>query len=134
MSKVIHTKKLFEGESAEDVHQRLAFPTGAHCQTCQAKPVMGAITYAPFREARERYPEIAALNEQAVALLLVRLAIDSERRGVPCIRLGRSYSCAFHRKDFERALAKLPSWILVELQAGPAKSKFLSGRAGGSQI
>lgn len=134
MSKVIHTKKLFAGETAEEVHQRLAFPVGAHCQTCQAKPVMGAITYAAFKDARERYPEIAALSEQAVALLLVRLAIDAERRGVPCIRLGRSYSCAFHRKDFERALAKLPSWILVELQTGPQKSKFLSGRAGGSQI
>src|SRR5690349_3494248 len=136
MPKKIHTKKLFSGESAEDVHQRLAFPVGAACQggNCRSRPTVGAITYAPYKEASEHYPEIAAMDANVVAHLLIRLRIDAERRGVPCVRLGKTYSCAFHRKDFERALAKLPSWILVEFQEGPKKSKFLSGAAGGSLV
>jgi hypothetical protein len=132
-AKHIHRKTLFGGrETAEEAHARLAFPRGAAC-VCRKPPTLSATVFAPYTDARKLMPAVDQLPPEELAKLLVSFR-DSEGKPKPFVRVSKVYSCGGCRVEFERALAKLPSWAVVEIDRGPTKSKFMSGAAGGSSV
>lgn len=83
---------------------------------------------ATFKDALKQYPELADYEPNVLITLLVQLK-GSDGKPEPHIRLGMTYSCKQCQPMFERALAKLPSWVLVELNRGPGPDKPIVGFA-----
>ena len=133
MGKNHHRKTLFKGNrTAEEVHQRYAFPKGAKCP-CGRQPLIRFITMAAFKDATQHYPELLSYTPDQIMKILVTLkGVDG--KPMSCIRLGIAYSCKQCGPIAEREAAKLPSWMLVEIHRGPTPDKFVSGRAGGSNV
>lgn len=111
--------------TAEELHAKYAFPRGARCQGCQTPQVyIRAITFAPFKDVVERFREFGFLTPELVMSMLIQLrGLDGKPR--PYVRVGIAYSCKKCRKAFEKSLAKLPSWILVEINRGPKNRELL---------
>lgn len=125
-------KQLFGGRTtAEEVHAKLAFPKNAKCGGCKRRPVIRAITMAPFDEARKRYPEIdliAEMNPNELMHRIVRIRENlTDKEGKPYIRLGIAYSCKSCAPVMEKALARAPSWCIVEINRGPGAEKPIVG-------
>jgi hypothetical protein len=78
-----------------------------------------AIVLAPFDEANKRgmLPPGAAINP-AVLQSIVPIK-GSSGQPEPFVRLSIAYSCSRCQPEFEKALAKAPSWCIVELNRGP---------------
>lgn len=41
----------------------------------------------------------------------------------PMVRLGQQVACRFHRSEMVSATARLPSWVLVEIDEGPGADR-----------
>jgi len=121
-----HIRKLMGGAmSAREVHQKHAFPPGAKCQSCGRRPLLRAITLAPIDEAKRYYPEIEALPSPDLFKILVPLD-PGDGKPRPHVRLGVAYACRECGPTMERALAKLPSWVVVDINRGPAQERMFS--------
>lgn len=117
--KALHTNKFDKGRrSPQEFHQQYAFPQNARCCACPNRPNIRAIVLCPFDEAQKRgmLPEGAMFNP-AVMQTLVTIKEGNEPK--PYLRLSVTYSCKSCQKEFEKALAKAPSWCIVELNHGP---------------
>lgn len=124
---VVHRRKLFGGRmTAEEVHQKYAFPPGAKCR-CGRRPLIRAISMAPLADARRHWPELDVLASESPVELFKRLVElkGSDGKPAPFVRLGIAYACQDCRRDMERAMAKLPSWVLVEINRGPGTDRPL---------
>lgn len=112
----------------------MAFPKNAKCGGCSGKrPIVRAITMAPFDEAKKKWPEIESLAVRAPQLLMQRMVMIKEnpydKAGKPYVRIGLQYSCSGCAPAMERALAKLPSWVIVEINRGPGPDNPIIGVA-----
>lgn len=127
VGKARHVKKLMGGRrTAQEVHQLYAFPPGAKCHTCMRRPLLRAITMARVDDAKQHFQHIAELPLEALVKLLVTLkGVDGKPE--PYVRLGMAYACKQCSRDLERTLAKLPSWVCVEINRGPAQEKLIVG-------
>lgn len=106
----------------EKAHAQFAFDSGAKCAGCGRAPYLRAIVMAPFDEARKR-GLLFGLTDQQVMALLVRLKSGTDPKGEVFVRLSTTYSCQACASEFERACAKHPSWMVVEINRGPARVK-----------
>lgn len=127
----VHRTQLFGGRStAEEVHAKMAFPAHAKC-VCGRRPEVRAITLAPLDEARRHFPDVDRLAEYAPQELLMRTVAIREspmvKAGKPYVRLGVAYACKSCAPTMERALAKLPSWVIVEINRGPGPERPVVG-------
>lgn len=114
--------------TAQEVHQMYAFPAGATCQTCARRPLIRAITMARVDDAKKHFEEVAALPLDLLMERIVQLkGVDGKPE--PYVRLGVAYACRGCAKEMEKALAKLPSWVCVEINRGPAQEKIISSGA-----
>lgn len=126
MHRVRHRRRLFGGRrTAEEVHQALAFPKHARCRVCGGRPLTRAITLAHVSDAMQ-LPAIASLPETELAKVLVQLR-GSDGRAEPHVRLGVAYACKQCTPTLERTLARLPSWVCVEINRGPGPDAIVSG-------
>lgn len=111
--------------SAEEIHAAYAFPDHAKCECCQSDKVfIRAITMAPYADAQRHFPVVATMPPDEVMKRLVPLK-GASGQPEPFIRIGMAYSCKSCQVTLERMLAKLPSWVLVEFNRGPAPKKIL---------
>lgn len=123
-AKLIHRTKLFGGrETAEEVHRKYAW-TGAKCYLCRDKNVVIQLSYAMS-------PIDLVTREPAIAAQLVgtsdndMLPVWRSKYG-PMVWFWVEHACATHQQYAEREAAKLPSYILVEIDRGPGKDKVVS--------
>lgn len=89
----------------------------------------------PLDELRKRDPEfdrvasLATINPSAAQQffsLLVPLKTGSGDSTTPHIRVSTVYACETCRPTLEKALAKQPSWAVVEINRGPPARKIMS--------
>ena len=124
MSKVLHRKNFQNrfNRSPQEFHAAHAFPPGAKCAACQAKPSIRAIVMIPLDEAEKRgvIPPGAAKAPLLFPVLVPLLVHIKEASGPKYyLRSSMAYSCRACRPSFERTLAKAPSWAIVEINEGP---------------
>ncbi len=127
---VIHRKKLFGGRmTAEDVHQKYAFPPHAKC-ACGARPMTRAIVMIELEEAKKRMPQLDGVMLFEPQLFLSQIVQIKETDTTrPYLRISIAYACKMHRRELERQLAKAPSHCIVEFNHGPGTDKVVtSGR------
>lgn len=125
MGNVLHMKKFAGGRMTPvEMHQRYAFPLGAKCM-CGARPRFRAIVMIPIDEARKRMPgldDIMLADPEGFMQNLVQIReskTDSDKDLKTYFRLSVVYSCQRCRRDMDKALAKAPSWAIVEINEGP---------------
>lgn len=124
-----HVRKFMGGRrTPQEVHQAWAFPPHATCYACSRRPLVRAITMAQVDDAKRKWPEIAKLTLRALMDRIVMIK-GADGQGVPYVRIGIAYACAECRSTMEKTLAKLPSWVLVEINAGPEAPKVISSGA-----
>jgi hypothetical protein len=87
---------------------------------------MRAIVMAPFDEAQKRgmVPQ-GTLVSPAIMQAIVPIK-NSEGQPDPYVRLSVTHSCTQCSKDFQRALAKAPSWCIVEINEGPKAEAIIT--------
>jgi hypothetical protein len=123
MNKTVHRRQFDGGRrSPQEFHAQFAFPPDAKCQGCQAKPSIRAIVMMPLDEAEKKgmIPKGAAgapMVFPGVVPLLVPIKDGSSERYF--LRVSMTYSCSRCQKDFEKSLAKAPSYCIVEINRGP---------------
>lgn len=115
--KIIHSRKLFGGrETAEGVHRRVAW-SGITCQACASRRVVIVIrSFAPVIEFMTKMPDEAAA---AIEFLGDAGIPTTQSKYGPLVKLAVVGACAEHRQIAEHIAAKLPSWIVVEIDRGP---------------
>lgn len=115
----------------EEMHQKYAFPIGSKC-LCGRRPRFRAIVMMPFDEARKRMPgldEIMQADPVAFMQQLVKIRenkTDADHELKTYLRVSVTYSCHACRRDMDKALAKAPSWAIVEINEGPQNAKIIS--------
>ena len=53
----------------------------------------------------------------------------SDGQAEPYVRLSVTYACSLCQRDFEKALAKAPSWAVVEINRGPDPTNRIQTQA-----
>ncbi len=125
-NRVVFKRKLFDGRrTAEEEFRRLAFPPGATCAVCSSpKVAIQIVLFAELSELEKRDPggmaALAATNPQGLHALLV-----PTRYGVTFIRLKVAHACDRCKVTAERAAAKHPSWMYVDIKRGPGPDKIV---------
>lgn len=119
---VIHRSKLFGGlTTAEEVHAHhgIRLPCGA--PGCKNLPVIQIKMMMLMNEFAQRSPQlaaaIAATNPDGPFIPTVPTTFG------PMVVFSRVAGCRTHQKDLEKAAAKAPSWVLVEIDRGPGADK-----------
>lgn len=115
-------KKFQNGDiTPNDFYRKHGFPPGAKCAGCQGPPAIKATVFVEYQEAVKREMIPAALPDgeinEAVARTIVNFRGPSGP--VPHFRASSAYACSNCRVEMERALAKGPSWAIVEINEGP---------------
>jgi len=118
--KVRHIKKFMGGRmTPEEVHSKYAFPPGARCECCKSSKLsVRAITLAPFSDVMSHSKMFGMLDPVTVAQMIVQIK-GSDGRPIPYVRIGIVYACKQCVPVLERFLAKLPSWVIVEINRPP---------------
>lgn len=118
MAENIHRKKFMDGqETPQEMHRKVVY-AGRKCP-CGCPPASRAITFAPLKEIFNREPErVAWLAQQNGGAVPI---VEMNTNGTPekFVRLGETFACDICRPALEKAMAKLPSWVLVDWDDGP---------------
>lgn len=131
-----HHRKQFMGGrmTPEEAHSKFAFPVGAKCAACQNPPLVRAIVMAPLDEMKKRDPDFEQLanltltNPKAAEkffAMLVQIK-GADGKPTPYVRISSAYACKQCAPEMERALAKGPSWCIVEINRGPGPDKLVT--------
>jgi hypothetical protein len=126
MSKVIHRKKLFGGrKTAEQVHSENAFPKDAVCTGCRAKKglMTRIISLAPLDEVRKRDPEFDLMCNLRPAMVM---EIMIATKHGPYVRMATAYACKKCTPAAEKAAAKGPSWMIIDIHRGVGPDKIIT--------
>ena len=124
--KLANLKQTFGGKGVVDFHRNHAFPPGAHCAVCTNRPAVRAIVMAPFDEVKKRrmLPE-GQMSSLAIMSLLVQIKHPGTGTVEPFVRLSTTYACTHHVTELERAMARAPSWCIIEINKGPEAEKVI---------
>ena len=114
--------KRFDGgrRTPNEYHREHAFPPSAECAGCGGPPAVRAIVLAELKEAIKHRMVPASLDGRITAAV-ARTLVDLRGPSGPVkhARISATYSCDNCRKTMEVALAKAPSWCIVEINEGP---------------
>ena len=126
MGSPTHRKKLFGGRAtAEEVHSKHAFPVNAQCQGCKTRGVITRIIIlGPLDEMKKRDPLLDVLAEVDPQKFLKLLVPTKDG---PHIKISTTYACKMCTPALERAAAKGPSWVIVDIHRGPGPDKVVVG-------
>ena len=118
MAENIHIKKFMDGkETPQETHRKIVY-AGRKCP-CGLPPASRAITFAPFKELWNREPErVSWLVQQNNGQVPI---VELNTNGTPekFIKLGEVFACDICKPALEKAMAGLPSWVLVDWDEGP---------------
>jgi hypothetical protein len=130
-AEVRHLRKLFGGKmTAEEVHRAVALPN-MKCP-CGIQASGRAITFAPLSDLSSKDPLrlrwLAEQNGGQLPIVEFRQGKTDDSRA-KFVKLGSVYCCDICKPAMEKALAKLPSWVMVHFDYGPEKDKIIVGAA-----
>lgn len=121
-------RKFMDGrETPQEFWENNAFPKDAKC-LCGRRPSMKATTFAPLDEVIKRDPIFAAAYASAHPMMntiLVHTIVGGTH-----VRLATAYACRSCGPEMEKALAKGPSWCVIDFQRGPGAEKPTVGYTG----
>lgn len=117
---VIHRTKLFGGRhTAEEVHAKFAMKQG--CHACGKMPVIMIKSLMLHDEFVKRDPvlasEIARTNQAGPYIPTFPTTFG------PMVLISKVTACKQHQRELERAAAKGPSYMLIEIDRGPGADK-----------
>lgn len=122
-AKIIHRTKLFGGrETAQEVHRKHAW-AGGQCYRCGDRDVRIQLNY-------HQSPIDLVANEPKIAAQLLAFS-DNDQLPVwkskygPMVLYWVEYACSTHQRDSEIEAARLPSYILVEIDRGVGAEKII---------
>lgn len=101
-----------------------AFPIGAECKYCSKPPIAKLASFAEEDEMLKRDPALKihkTTEPDKYAQMRVKF------RPGWFIRLSVVYACPDCLPSAERAAAKLPSWVYVDIDRGPKDIPIISG-------
>lgn len=116
----IHRTKLFGGrQTAEEVHAKYGMKLP--CHACGKMPVIMIKTLMLHDEFIKRDPvlasEIARTNPAGPYVPTFPTTFG------PMVLISKVTACKQHQRDLEKAAAKGPSYILVEIDRGPGADR-----------
>lgn len=118
---VIHRSKLFGGiKTAMEVHAESAW---GRCTIagCMHLPVIQIKCFMMLKDFTEKAPDLATAiamsNPDGPFIPTVPMTFG------PMVRFSTVNACKAHQADAERAAAKAPSWVLVEIDRGPGADR-----------
>lgn len=120
----IHRKKLFGGrETAQEVHRKIAWHGGT-CYRCGSTAVVVQLSYS-------QSPLDLSLHEPNLTAQLIAASEDGQLpvwRSTygPMVIYWVEYACAHHQKETEIDAARLPSYVLVQIDRGVGEDKVVS--------
>lgn len=135
MKQVQHIKRFDGGRrTPQEYHNAFAFPPGAKCSGCKARPQVRAIVMVSAKDAERMgwIPPGAGANPRAfpeIVPVLVKLR-EGGPQGTDYVRVSVAYACSVCAPEMERTLAKAPSWAVVEIGRGPDPTNRVSLGAG----
>lgn len=120
-AEIRHRKQLFGGRyTAEEVHRSASFPKGAVCGGCRSSKVaIRARTFVPFADFVKNMPELAMQMAAANGGSIPCVDFKHGRH----VRVGDAYACDLCAGALERALARGPSWVVVDIERGPGPER-----------
>ncbi len=120
MAKNLHLKRFDGGRrTPQQYHTEFAFSPNARCSSgCGRRPEVRAIVMCPFDEAvkRNMLPEGAMFNPEIMKLIVT---VNEGGKPKPYVRISVTYACKSCQAEMEKAMAKGPSWCIVDIQRGP---------------
>lgn len=117
-------RKFMDGQiSPQEYHAKHAFPPGAKCHACKRKPITTIRVYAPLKDILAVDPMLKALSEidPQAFMQLVTQGLFKE----PMLLLSCVYACTSCTPEAERAAAKGPSWVVVDIDRGPSPDRLV---------
>lgn len=127
------SRKLFGGRggqyTAEEYHQKYAFPKGAKCAGCGRPPLTRCFVFMPLDELRKRDPAFEILAQTAPEKILAMICQfkGADGKPVPHVRISTTYACKACTPALEKEAAKTPSFAVCELHYGPGPEKTVFG-------
>jgi len=80
----------------------------------------------PLSDAIKQWPELQQLDPPTLFKRIVQIKENpADAMGAPYVRVSMVYSCKACAPALEKSLAKLPSWMIVEINRGPGPDKIL---------
>jgi len=124
--------KKFDGgrSTPQEYYRRYAFPPNAKCAGCSNTPSVRAIVMMECKEAIARglVPAFTGNQEIEAQVAATLLYLQGANGPVAHFRVSTTYCCPRCRPTMERALAKGPSSLVIDIQTGPdATNKVVFG-------
>ncbi len=121
----IHTKKFMGGRmSPRELHAKLAFPAGSKCHYCGKPPIAKLTSFAEEDEMLKRDPNLK-IHKMTEPNRYAQMRAKFKPGWF--LRINTVYSCPDCLPGAEKAAAKLPSWIFVDIDRGPKDIPIVSG-------
>lgn len=123
--KIIHRKQFMDGRATpQEVHSRYAFPLGAKCVGCGGPPLTTIRSFAEEAEMLKRDPRLKILqlaDPDKYGSMQLRTKMGKY------LRIAEVYACPQCTPEAERAAARHPSWVFVEIDRGPEQVRLVVG-------
>lgn len=118
-------KKLFGGrQTAQEVHAQHAFPHDAVCAGCKRLGGLQtrALVFAPLEKMNELDPYFEAV--MCIDPVKFQSVLLPTKYGV-MVRISTVYACPSCTPALSKSLAKLPDYLLVDINTGPGVDKIV---------
>jgi len=118
-------KKFMDGRmTPQEAHSKWGFPVGAKCEFCGGPPLISVRSFAEEGEMLKRDPMLKIL--QLVEPDKYQSMQLKTKQGT-YLRIACAYACQSCRGAAERAAARHPSWMFVDIDLGPDPLKIVIG-------
>jgi len=118
-------KKFLDGRmTPQEAHSKWGFPVGAKCVTCGKPPLVSIRSFAEEGEMLKRDPMLKIL--QAAEPVKYQEMQLRTKQGT-YLRIACVYACAQCASAAEKAAARHPSWMFVDIDRGPLPTKIVIG-------
>lgn len=124
MSTRIRTKFMDGRMTPQEAHSKWGFPVGAKCAYCSKPPLISIRSFAEESEMLKRDPMLKVLQMvEPEKYLSMRLKTKMGNY----LRVAVAYACQECSREAEKAAAKHPSWMFVDIDRGPSVMKIVIG-------
>jgi hypothetical protein len=123
--KIIHLKRFDNGNrTPQEMHAQYAFSPGDKCGGCGAPPITRLTSFAEEAELLKRDSMLLVLRG---ADPMKYAAMRTVTKMGPYLRVACVMACSRCTPEAERAAAKHPSWMFVDVDKGPPPMKVVVG-------
>jgi len=124
-NKNIHMNKFMGGRmSPKELHAKLAFPLNAKCHYCEKRPIAKLTSFAEEDEMLRRDPNLK-IHKAAEPDKYAQMRTKFKPGWF--LKINCVYACPDCLPSAEKAAARLPSWVYVDIDRGPKDIPIVSG-------